>query len=199
MAGQAAAANDAAEGPWNAFSLAATLAAMSAAGRVLLAQGRTPWCACEAWTPWSFDIQTKHNSQHLFDPYSFTHLLHGVVGFGLTAVLPRAVPMWARLALVAVFESVWELVENSPTVIDKYRTATISLDYYGDSVANSMSDIVCCVLGFTLASRLRWWQAVLLFVAVEATLLLWVRDSLVVNLIMLISPIEALKAWQARG
>jgi hypothetical protein len=186
--------------PWNRYSAGAALAAMTTAAILLRAQGRVIWCACGVWNPWAGDIHSRHNSQHLFDPYSFTHVLHGFLGFGLTYwLLPRRVPIQARVALVAVFESCWELLENSSFIIEKYRAATISLDYYGDSVINSMSDIFCCVVGFTLASRLPWYWTVALFVVVEAVLLWWIRDSLVVNLVMLIYPIKALKDWQSAG
>jgi hypothetical protein len=184
--------------PWNRYSLGVTLAAMTTAAILLRAQGRVWWCACGRWNPWSGDIRSSHNSQHLLDPYSFTHVLHGFLGFGLTWwLLPRRVPIPARVAMVAIFESCWELLENSSFIIEKYRAATISLDYFGDSVVNSMSDITCCVLGFTLASRLRGYQSVLVFLVVEATLLLWIRDSLIVNILMLIYPIQALKDWQS--
>lgn len=185
------------ESPWNRRSVGIAAAAMAVAALLLLWQGRVSWCECGSPIPWSFDIHSRHNSQHLLDPYSFTHVLHGFLGFGATWLALRRSPAWARMSVVAIFESGWELLENSSFIIERYRAATISLDYYGDSVANSMSDVLCCLLGFTIVSRLRGWQAVLLFLAVEAVLLLTVRDSLLVNLLMLIHPVQALKDWQA--
>lgn len=174
---------------------------------ILLSWGRVPWCKCASPVPWSFDIWTLHNSQHLVDPYSFTHILHGVAFYGLLAgvhhLTQRAAGVsiderWRWIAAGAL-ESAWECVENTDAVIQRYREATISLDYFGDSVANSMSDVVMCLSGFALASRLPWWGSLLFFAVVELILVGWIRDSLVINVVMLVYPIDALKNWQAGG
>lgn len=183
-------------------TVAAPLAVVVVTALLLHQQGRVWWCKCGSPVPWSFDIWTPHNSQHVFDPYSFTHLLHGVVLAGVLAAPGLAWAPWRRIPVAALagvavaFESGWELLENSQFVIQKYREATISLDYYGDSVANSMSDIAMCGFGFLLASRLGWKGALALFVVTELVLLLWIRDSLVINVIMLVWPLEAIKQWQ---
>ena len=163
---------------------------------VLLWMGRTPWCACGSPVPWSWVVMSRHASQHLLDPYSFTHMLHGVAFFGLLWFLPAKVGVGWRAVMAATLEGAWEILENTPMVIERYRAETVSLDYVGDSVANSMSDIAACLLGFWIASRLPWRWSVGLFVAVEVVLLLWIKDSLIVNVIMLIHPIEAIKRWQ---
>ncbi len=159
-------------------------------------QGRSWWCACGGLNPMAAGIWSPHTSQHLFDPYSFTHILHGVVFCGLLAVaVPRLAAAW-RFAAAVALESLWELVENSAFGIERYRTATISIGYIGDSVFNSLADILCCSLGFALAWRLGWRRSLVLYLAVEAGLLLTVRDSLTLNVLMLIHPVEAIRAWQ---
>lgn len=170
------------------------LAAVAAAER---AMGRAWWCACGSPVPWSFEVNSRHNSQHLVDPYSLTHVLHGLGFYALLRLLaPRLSAGW-RLALTAVLEGAWEIVENSSFVIERYRAATISLDYYGDSILNSLSDVGCCLLGFWIASRVPVRVSIALFVLVELVLLLWIRDNLTLNVIMLIWPVEAIRKWQA--
>lgn len=187
--------------PWRARESARPIAVgaglVLAAAGVLLALGRTPWCACGSAVPWSWDVWSRHNSQHLLDPYTFTHVLHGLGFFALTwLLLGRRVPLAWRAVITAGLESAWEVLENSPAVIERYRAETMSLDYFGDSVANSASDAGACLFGFWIASRLPWKWSVALFIATELVLLAWVRDSLVVNVIQLVWPIAAIKAWQ---
>jgi hypothetical protein len=169
------------------------------AGVWLRTSGRPWWCACGQPFLWSGNIHSSHNSQHLFDPYSFTHMLHGVVFFWLLAlVAPRLSVSWRYVAAVAI-EAAWELLENSNMVIERYRTATISLGYEGDSIANSFGDVVSCSLGFLLAFRLGLWGSLILFAATELALVLWIRDSLILSTLMLVHPIEALRNWQQGG
>jgi hypothetical protein len=167
---------------------------------VLRVLGQVWWCKCASWVPWSFDIWSNHNSQHLIDPYSFTHVLHGLVFYAVLAGLLRLRVAPKKLAwravIAVVFEAAWEILENTPLVIDRYREATISLDYHGDSIANSVSDVGCCLLGFALAARLPVRASIGSFVATELILLAWIRDSLVLNVIMLVWPIEAIRTWQ---
>jgi hypothetical protein len=159
-----------------------------------------PWsCQCGSWSIWSGNVVSSHNSQHLLDPYALTHLLHGVVLAGLLWLLPaRCNPSW-RFALACLVETAWEVLENSPMIIERYRTATISTDYYGDSVINSIGDVVACMAGFLLAERLRFKCSLLLFAVTELMLLAWIRDCLTLNVLMLVSPIEAIRDWQASG
>ena len=175
---------------------AAVLGVLGAAGYRLHSQGRPAWCSCGLPFLWSGDVQSGHNSQHLFDPYSFTHMLHGVLFCGLLAWgVPRVPVVWRFVGAVSL-EALWELLENSERVIERYRTATISLGYHGDSLANSLGDVISCSIGFLLAARLGLWGSVVLFAATELVLVLWIRDSLILSTLMLIRPLDAIKAWQ---
>jgi hypothetical protein len=159
---------------------------VAAAAYQLHRQGRLWWCACGYLWLWSGDAWGSHNSQHLFDPYTFTHVLHGIVLCGLLAwCLPRLSPPW-RFCLAVSIEALWEVFENSAFIIERYRAATISLGYQGDTIVNSLGDILAFGVGYALV----------LFVAIEVVLLIWIRDSLLLNIVMLIHPIDAIKAWQ---
>jgi len=181
---------------WPALATAAVLAITVTQLRY---QGRLWWCACGDWAIWWGDPRSSHNSQHPFDPYSFTHVLHGVVLCGVLAVVARRLaPAW-RLWLAIALESLWEVVENSEFVIDHYRNATAMLGYQGDTIVNSLGDIASCVVGYLLARRLGPWRSLALLVVIEVVLLLWIRDSLLLEVVMLIHPIPGIKAWQTGG
>jgi len=159
-------------------------------------QGRIWWCACGRHNLWAGDIWSAHNSQHLFDPYSFTHVLHGVIFCGLVSwLLPRLPVSW-KLFVTILIEAGWELLENSRFIIQRYREATMALGYEGDSITNSVGDIVCCTLGFLLARYLGLRWSAVLFVVTELVLLFWIRDNLTLNVLMLVCPVDAIKAWQ---
>ncbi len=177
------------------FAVAATAAALMAI--VLHLQGRFWWCKYgdaaiyvpEAWN-------SPHTSQHLFDPYTFTHILHGVLFFWiLRAALPNLSWAW-QLLIATVVECSWEILENSTWVIEKYRENTASLDYFGDSIANSLGDVAACAVGFLIAFKLGRWWSLAFFLAVEIFLLWWIRDGLLLNIIMLIWPMDGVKHWQ---
>lgn len=161
-------------------------------------QGRIWWCKWDSpYLLWSSDAWSKHNSQHLFDPYSFTHILHGLLYYAaLFLIFRRRLPFVWLLSIAVFAESVWEIIENSSQIIERYRTATMSLDYFGDSITNSIGDILSCALGFFIAHKLVFWQSVLLFAAIEIVLILTIHDSLLINILMLIHPIEWIKTWQ---
>ena len=163
---------------------------------ILSLQGRVWWCQAGDYVPWAWNIWSTHNSQHVIDPYSFTHILHGVLEFWLIGLIFRRVPLAWRFVIAILIESSWEVAENTNYVINRYREATISLDYFGDSIINSVADIVCCATGFVIAYKLRFWRLLALFVVTEMILVLTIRDSLVINIIMLIYPIEVIKQWQ---
>ncbi len=174
----------------------ATVGVMAVSVLQLHRQGRLWWCSCGQLYLWSGDSRGPYNSQPPFDPYSFTHVLHGLLYCGLLAWgIPRWSPAW-RLWLALSIEAVWEVLENSDFIIQRYRAETIALGYQGDTIANSLGDILSCGIGFALARRLGLRGSLALFVVIEAVLLLWIRDSLLVNVVMLIHPIEAIKAWQ---
>ena len=163
---------------------------------VLRLQGRVWWCQAGDYAPWSWEIWSTHNSQHFIDAYSFTHVLHGVVEFWLIGLVFTRLPLAWRFFIAVFIESTWEVVENTSYVIQRYREATMSLDYFGDSVINSVADIFCCALGFWIAWKLRFWKSLALFVLTELVLILTIRDSLIINVIMLLWPIEAIKQCQ---
>lgn len=166
---------------------------------LLVWQGRVWWCQAGDYSPWAWNIWSTHNSQHIIDPYAFTHVLHGVLEFWLIGLVFRRMPLSWRLFIAVLIESTWEVAENSSYIIERYRTVTLSLDYFGDSIINSLADIFCCATGFTIAYKLKFWKSLALFLATEAILIVWIRDSLLINIVMLIYPIEALKAWQMGG
>ena len=175
------------------FSVMALTAVM------LFAMGREPICECgEVWL-WSGDIVSANNSQHLLDPYSFTHVEHGFGFYALLKFAAGGMPLPLRALFAIALESGWEVLENTDLVINKYREDTISLGYFGDSIVNSLSDILMNVIGFVLAARLRARTTVFVFLAIESFLLFWIRDNLILNIVMLIYPLSAIKAWQLGG
>jgi len=175
------------------FSLGISATAVLA----LYLQGRVWWCKIGDYAVYVNDAwNSSHTSQHLFDPYTFTHVLHGVLFYWLTRLLPIRVSDGWRLVIAILAEAAWEVFENSNFIIEKYRENTASLDYFGDSIANSLGDLAASVLGFWIAQKLGWLRSILFFVAVEIVLLLWIRDGLLLNILMLIYPIDAIKAWQ---
>jgi len=178
--------------PWLAIGALLVLTAF-----LLHNQGRFWICTCGTVLLWAGDIWSADNSQHLLDPYSLTHVLHGFVFFWLLAWLLPRLPFTWQLWLALVIEATWEVVENSAAVIERYRVATVSLGYTGDTVINSLADIAVCGLGFWLAGRLGWRRTLAIFIISEVVLLFWIRDGLLLNVLMLLYPIDAVKHWQA--
>lgn len=174
------------------------LVLLTVAGMILQLrwQGRIWWCKLGDYSLWSSDAWSSHNSQHLFDPYSFTHILHGVLYFWLISLVFRKMSLVWRFFLAIVIAMAWEILENTNAVIEHYRTATLALNYFGDSVFNSFGDVLSAAVGFWIAYKLRFWRVLALFVLMEIVLLIWIRDSLLVNIILLIYPIEVIKTWQ---
>jgi hypothetical protein len=163
---------------------------------LLRAEGRLWICSCGRLSVWTGQICSANNSQQFLDPYSFTHVLHGFLyAWLLTLIAPRLAAAWQFWCAVAL-GSLWELLENSDFIINRYRTETAALGYQGDTVVNSLGDILCCVLGFMIALRLGFRRSLLVFIGLELVLLIWIRDSLLLEILMLIHPISALKAWQ---
>jgi len=158
--------------------------------------GRTPFYKNGPVRLWSGDITSDQNSQQIFDPYSFTHVIHGAAFYGLTRLVPATRALGPAVVAAVTLETAWEVYENTNQVINRYRAETVSLGYYGDSMLNSFCDIVACVIGLALAWRKRWWVTLSWVVVVEVILALWIRDNLTLNIIMLIHPIQAIKAWQ---
>ena len=163
---------------------------------LLWLEGRFVFCTCGVFRVWSGDTCSSTNSQQLFDPYSFTHVLHGFLLFWLVAlVLRRAAPVW-QLWLALTLEAAWEVFENTRFVIDRYRAETAALGYTGDTIVNSFGDLTCAVAGFLVAQQLGVKRAVIVFLVLEVILAVWIHDSLLLQILMLIHPVEAIKQWQ---
>jgi hypothetical protein len=148
---------------------------------------------------WEGNIWSSEQSQRLADPYSFSHIVHGILFYALLWIVARRAPVRYRFLGAVVLEAAWEVLENSPIIIDRYRAVTISLGYEGDSVLNSLSDVMMMSLGFLLAWKTRARIAITALLLMEAGMAIAVRDNLILNIIMLIHPIEAIKAWQMAG
>ena len=187
---------------WPALAIVASFVATAI---LLRLEGRLWMCSCETVQVWAGMVCSSDNSQHFLDPYSFTHVLHGFLFFWLIAWLaPRLnrSPSHAgnfgnwQLALALAVESLWEVFENTNFIIDRYRSETAALGYNGDTVVNSFGDILCCLVGFTIARRLGLRRSLIVFVVLELVLIVWIRDSLLLEILMLIFPIDSIKAFQ---
>ena len=164
---------------------------------LLRVEGRSFLCStCSQFAIWISDTCSSSTSQQLLDPYSFTHVLHGFLFFWLIALLfRRMAPAW-QFWLALLLESVWEAFENTRFVIDHYRTETAALGYEGDTIVNSLGDLGCALAGFLLARQLGVRRSLIVFALVELILILWIHDSLLLQILMLVRPVEAIKSWQ---
>lgn len=170
---------------------------LAATAAVLLAMGRAPMCDCGYVKLWHGQTVSAENSQHLMDWYTPSHVLHGLVFYAVLWLVARRMSLGGRLIIATLVEAAWEIAENTNAVIERYRAATIALDYYGDSVVNSAADIVAMWVGFALARVLPVWASIVLFVLAEAVVIWLIRDGLLLNVLMLLWPMESVRAWQA--
>jgi hypothetical protein len=180
------------------YALAGAAVIVVTAG-VLLSMGQVPICKCGYVKLWHGSVFSSENSQHISDWYSFSHVIHGFAFYGILWLLGRGRPLGLRLLAAIVLECSWEIFENTDFVINRYREVTISLDYHGDSVINSVFDILLMVIGFVAAARLPVWTIVVLTVALEVFVAYVIRDNLTLNILMLIYPMESVRKWQMGG
>ena len=163
---------------------------------LLWIQGRLLLCACGEFKLWIGDTCSSNNSQQLFDPYSFTHILHGFLLCWVVLLLfRRLAPAW-QLTIALALEAAWEVFENTQFVIDRYRAETAALGYTGDTIVNSFGDLACALIGFLIARKLGIKWSLIVFLLVEVVLVFWIKDGLLLQILMLIVPIDAIKAWQ---
>lgn len=169
-----------------------------------LYSGRSPLGPDGKFGWWDNDVWSSENSQRVADAYSFSHVIHGMFFYWILWLIAKKLPagkfpMKYRFLIALILEAGWELLENSPLIINRYREATIALGYVGDSVLNSVCDVLMVVIGFIVAKYSKVWVTILLIIAFELGCLFWVRDNLTLNVLMLVKPVESIKVWQSEG
>ncbi len=181
------------------FVIASCIAVFGAVAVIELHAGRSPLGPDGRFGWWDGNIWGSENSQRVADAYSFSHIIHGMLFYGFLWLVARRLPVKQRFLIALVIEAGWELLENSPLIINRYREATIALGYVGDSVLNSVCDVGMAALGFLIARFSKVWAVIVMIVALELGCLWWVRDNLTLNVVMLVYPVESIKVWQSAG
>ena len=181
--------------PWQ---VALVLAVICAAGLWEYASGRPPICPCGRIALWAGEVHGPENSQMIADWYSLSHVVHGFLFYGALWLVARRLPVGVRLVIATMIEAFWEVLENSPLIIDRYRAVTLAFGYSGDSILNSMSDIGFMIVGFLVAALIPVWTSVVVVIALELIALVAIRDNLTLNVLMLLYPLDAVRDWQNR-
>ena len=174
----------------------AAIVLLAATALLLYLMGRPPICTCGAIDLWVGEPNSSRTSQMLSDWYSPSHIVHGFMFYAVLSLVARKWPVERRFLAALTIEAAWEIVENTPMIINRYREATAALGYTGDSVLNTLSDIAMMGLGFLLARRLPVWASIAIVLVLELIPLLVIRDNLTLNVWMLLAPNESLKVWQ---
>ena len=176
-----------------ALGIAAALAV------TLLLMGRVPWCACGTIKLWHGAVFSSENSQHLTDWYTLSHVIHGMAFYFILWLIGRNWALGLRFVVALALEASWEVLENTDFIISRYREDTLALDYYGDSVVNSVMDFVAAAAGFWLARLLPVWASIALVIVLEVGVGTAIRDNLILNIVMLLAPLDWIKEWQLQG
>ncbi len=161
--------------------------------------GRSPLGPDGKFGLWEASVWSSENSQRVADAYTFSHIIHGMLFFGLLHLVARKVPMKYKLVMALGLEAGWEILENSPLIINRYREVTIAQGYVGDSILNSLSDVVFAGIGFSIARFSKFWATIFLIILMEIGCLFWVRDNLTLNIVMLAYPSKTIQQWQSVG
>jgi hypothetical protein len=180
-------------------AVAATVGIILLTAGVELWMGRVAYCTCGYVKAWHGVVMSSENSQHLSDWYTPSHVIHGIAFYALLWLWARPLPLHTRFLSAVGLEAAWEVVENTPMVINRYREATIALDYFGDSVLNSVADILAMAVGFWMASAAPVVLSLGFVIAMEILVAFMIRDNLTLNIIMLVYPLDAIKRWQGGG
>lgn len=176
-----------------------TLGIVVATATILLWMGRIPICKCGNIKLLHLEVMSSEGSQHMMDWYTPSHILHGFIFYFILWLVARRIDVGWRLSIATLIEATWEILENTDAVINRYREVTIALDYFGDSVLNSVCDILAMFLGFWLAKRIPVWASIAVIIIAEAVVMAFIRDGLALNVLMLLYPLDAVREWQAAG
>ena len=181
------------------FVILSAIIVFTLVGLVEFFSGRLPLGPDGKFGWWDGNIWGNENSQRVADAYSFSHIIHGILFYAFLWLVMRKFPLKYRFLVALLVEAGWELLENSPLIINRYREATIALGYMGDSILNSVCDVVMMVAGFIIARFSKIWLSIALVIIFELGCLFWVRDNLTLNVLMLVHPVEPVKIWQSEG